>query len=369
MSLLSPTRRSHQKPLERISVRKPAWLGVDVGTHSIKLAIVTHDRPGEWKLNYAQRIPWPSDAEPFASADQFGDALRDVLERSRSGWRTTNLTRAAFSLPKAAISSEDMQVDTDDPATVLTTAAQTMQQLYGSRSEKLAFDVWQPEPVDGGFADPPASQLLWAEPDVVTNSLAAFRACRLTADVLDTPPFTTARASEMMVDSSDSELMIDWGWTRLTLTWILNGRPRFTRFSIQGNVADLVQSVCDAQDLTPSSTELLLARYGLPGETISGFNRVIEKAATDSLQILLDEIDSTLTYLGSRYPRQPINRIILSGGGAAIRNLDQWLSSQIGIDAIQWALPSGVDRTLRQSLWPTPLFAQAAALSGLGCES
>ncbi|WP_166831137.1 pilus assembly protein PilM [Thalassoroseus pseudoceratinae] len=370
MSLLMPARLTHRKQqTERIYGRQTPWLGVDVGTHSIKLAVVTRNRRGQWNLDYAQRIPWPKDAEPFSSADRFGEALHEVLRQAESVWRTKNLTQVAFSLPSSAVSTQDLCHDADDLATIHTTATQTIREIYGSRPEKLAFDVWRPDPVEDSFADPPTSQLLWAEPDVVKNCVEVFRDCRLTAEILDMPPLTTARASEMLEGARESELIVDWGVTRLTLTWILKGRPRFTRYSIQSGVADLVQSINDAQDLTSTDTELVLARYGLPADTISGFNRTIEKTAADSLEVLLDEIDCTLTYLGTRYPRRTIDRIVLSGGGAAIRNLDYWLTSQIGIDSVQWMLPFGDGQATWQSLDPIPLFAHAASLSGLGYES
>ncbi len=317
MSLLSSTRTPHYKRPERRSSRRTPWLGVDVGPHSVKLAVAKLDQRGFWCLDYTQRIPWQKDAEPFASAEHFGKALYEVLRQSQSGWRARGLTQAAFSLPETAVSSEDLAIETEDLATVQTAADQTIRQLYGCRPDKLAFDVWNPVPVEGSFADPPAAQLLWAEPEVVKSCMQAFRNCRLTAEVLDVAPLTTARASEMLTGSCDSELMIDWGSNRLTLTWILDGQPRFTRFSIRGGGEELVQSVCDSHRFSPEEAELLLARYGLPGQNTSGFNRMIEKAAADSLDVLLEEIDCTLTYLKSRYPRQPIDRIILSGGGGS----------------------------------------------------
>ena len=365
-------------PRRRIRRRTTPWLGVDVGTHSVKLAVVGQNAAGHWELLRAKQVAWPYHADPFGSPELLSAALREVLTGSRADWEYPKLRNVAFSLPGCALSRQEVAADSHDATAVERSARAAMQQLYGERSEQLAFDAWLPDAVPNSFADAPSTGLVWADAEVVSQSLAAFRHCRLAADVLDAEPLTTARASELFRTAfsdtqANSELVVDWGATGISLTWLFDGQPRFRRTSIQGGFAEAIQSVAERFSLAVSDAEFMLARYGLPGAGSSiagndGLSQSIESCLTEPLQILLDEFDRTLGFLGSRYPRQPVQRCLLTGGGAAIRRLDAWLSQQTDIPARSWNLPTGRDCLADSSLLPAPVFAHAAALSALAWE-
>ncbi len=118
----------------------------------------------------------------------------------------------------------------------------------------------------------------------------------------------------------------------------------------------------------------MVARYGLLNTDSAerdghGLSRAVEKCLTEPLQLLLGEFDQTLGFLGSRYPRQPVARCLLIGGGAAILHLDRWLAQQTNVPAQSWQLPLGRACQVDVTLLPTPIFAHAAALSALAFES
>ncbi len=356
--------------------RVKPWLGVDIGTSSVKLVIVRPNAAGQWELTCAYQVPWPDHTDPFASPEFLGLALREVLAESRADWECPRLRKVAFSLPQMALSQQAIATESLDAATIEQMTAATIQEIYGDRPSRLAFDTWQPDAVSNSFAGPPSANLVWADPAVVSESLAAFRRCGLVAEVLDTEPLTTARAAELATqgtasndDEPVSEIVIDWGATGITLTWLFDGQPRFQRTSIDGGVADAVQVVQDTFSLSVPEAELMLSRYGLADSGKSGLASAVENCVSDSLQILLDELDRTLSFLSSRFPRQPVTRCLLTGGGAAIRNLDTWLGQQTGLAASVWSLKSHCGCLSQSSLLPAPVFAHAAALSALAWEA
>lgn len=346
------------------------WLGVDVGTCSVKLAVVGQNRFGEWELTRAVCVPWAQDADPFASPEALSESLEQVLQDTRSEWEIPKLRRAAFSLPGLALSYQELSVSSDDVEAVDSQAADAMTQLYGDRPENLAFDAWLPDSAGQSLQDDPQVNLVWADPDVVSRTLLAFKRCGLAAGVLDVAPFTTARAFELFdpMSVSGSELVVDWGASGLSLTWICDGRPRFHRTASHGAFTSALKIVSDALSLPFPECELLLSKYGLTDKLPNGYSAAVDACLAGPLDDLIDEIDQTLAYLSSRYARWPVQRCLLIGGGAAVRHLDGWLGQQTEFDVQVWSLPSPGNSSSKL-LTPDPLFASAAALSALAYES
>ena len=341
--------------VQRLSSRQfTPWLGVDVGTYAVKLAVVARDGMGGARLTHAQRIMWPAGAEPFQSAEQFGQALKGLLRESQSDWAQYGVRTAAFTLPACAFSHQPMNDASE--------AAAAMQDLYQAASDELAFDCWSTPETDD-------VTLVWAEPGVVQAAIKAFGKCGLSADVLDTASFATARASQLASKgTANSELVIDGGAGGITLTWLCNGEVRFNRTSIQGGGMEALEAVAATFSLGIPEAELLLSKYGLPGAVDDELRTRMEVCFIEALELVLQEIDRTVNFLGSRFPRDQVQSCLLIGGGAAIRNLPFWISQQTERPTHVWSLPASGSSQFVCDLRPTPLFAQAAAQSALALE-
>lgn len=331
------------------------WLGVDIGTSAIKLAVVVPDGAGGVRLTHAQRLSWPAGAEPFASAEQFGQTLKQLLRNSHTDWAQHGARTAAFTLPACALSEQSL-TDTNE-------AGATIQGIYQASPDDLAFDCWS-------TSEPDDATLIWADPDVVQGAIKAFAKCGLAADVLDTATFATARASQLAStdECPHSELVVDWGAGGVTLTWLLDGQPRFTRTSIHGGCLEVLETTAATFGLDIPEAELLLSKYGLPGSIDIELSGRIEACLAELLDLVLQEIDRTADFLASRFPGQRVESCLLIGGGAAIRNLPHWISQQTDLPTRVWSLSSDTGSQVVCDLQPAPLFAQAAALSALALD-
>lgn len=348
------------RPLSRFTQRFSSrrftpWLGVDVGTYAVKLAVVVPERANSLRLVHAQRLAWPAGTEPFASAEQFQQALKQILKDTRTDWSHHDVRTAALTLPACALSEQ--------PLADVTEAAASIQQIYQASPGDLAFDSWT-------TSDEDDATLVWADPDVVRGAIKAFTKCGLTADVLDTSTFATARASQLAsADTARSELVVDWSAGGITLTWLLDGQPQFTRTSIHGGCLEVLETIAQTFELDIPEAELLLSRYGLPGSVNVELCTHIEHCLTEPLDFVLQEVDRTVNFLASRYPGRGVESCLLIGGGAAIANLSEWISRQTGLATRAWSLNSTAGSPGDCDLIPAPLFAQAAALSALALES
>lgn len=364
----SPTTKTSRRTRKR---NFTPWLGVDIGTHSVKLATVVPDANDRLTLGSVQRVLWPAGTNPFSSADHFAQALQHLLRETEVEWSQHSPRIAAFSLPACALSEQELPVSASDESAVEAEAVETIRQIYQTAPDSLAFDCWSPPQIEDAFNDDGRATLIWADPNVVGGAVTAFQKCGLQADVLDTPTLVTARASRLDsdVDPAGSELVVDWGAGGITLTWLLDGHTRFSRTSIHGGCQEVVAALADKFHLDALEGELLLSRYGLPGESRTELSVAIEACLAESLDVLHQEIDRTILFLGSRYPRHGVERCLLIGGGAALRNLPAWITRQTDLPTRVWSLPFSTTMFPASDLLPGPLFAQAAALSALAVES
>ena len=93
---------------------------------------------------------------------------------------------------------------------------------------------------------------------------------------------------------------------------------------------------------------------------------MIAELAAEPLSRLIDELNKTLSYFQQQRRDLIPSDGWLLGGGATIRNVAPWLSTQIDIPFNVWRLATRLDGTDWASDAATAMLGPAAALSALG---
>jgi Tfp pilus assembly PilM family ATPase len=235
------------------------------------------------------------------------------------------------------------------------------------------FDYWHSE-ATGSEADAVENTLSLSIPSVWTARVAQdMGECGLVGQVLDGLPLAMARAVALGSPGlTEPVIAIDWGYRNATLCVVRRGRPVFVRALRDCGFAGVLSAVSGSLDLSADEAQKLLRDWGLPDcrqPEAAELQTVIEEVVGDPLAAFTEELARTIAFL--RQQRQSIApaKLLLLGGGAAVRNMAAYLSGKLELPVEMWRLggPHSSDPSLLHT--PIEMLGPAIALSSLAWAS
>jgi Tfp pilus assembly PilM family ATPase len=363
------------------SGRQLGWIGVDVGTSTIKLAQVER-AGGQWRLACSLIVSMgddPDSAPSSAGDGSFARPLSAALQES-VGFRGR---RAALALPLSAMELRTVQLPSGTDDELRTMIDQELSLAVGDSPADRLFDFW-----DTGLrrnSEKVAMRdlaVLSISPRSAEHAAEELLALGLKCQVFDGVPFALARAVAMDSASGGRApvVALDWGFTSVTFVVAVDGQPSFVRSFRDCGVGRVVRSLCNEFGLTVPECGQLLSRYGIPHPETddwgTGLQRMIYDLTAEPIASLLNELEKTFSYLRRQGPGLMPERILLFGGGSTINNCASLLSSRIGIPMQRWqpALLAGEPAWLGREIDHShcarnALFGPAAALSALAFQA
>lgn len=335
------------------------WVGIDVGSRTIKLAQLER-RKGHWVLE--RRWQLQEVAEPFRTQ---AAVAAGELERHRAEFRRARQMfrgrQAAAALSINMTELRQYEIPVGSRGEMRDMLRQELSADGEKSLEECTFDFWEGEGETPEFRRTTAV----AMPEQAAQRLAcdldrAGYACR----VLDALPCALARAATLaQEDPAQPVAVLDLGEQAPTLVVAAGGRPEFTRVLRCGGLHALLQPLREALQLSHAEASQLLLRYGIP-DIASGplpAGGFPTQLLAQPLTRLMDELQRTLEYVAQQPRLQRPERLWLVGGGAAVQRLPQYIENQIQLPVDRWHLPGHQDV-------PMADFAVASALSALAWE-
>jgi Tfp pilus assembly PilM family ATPase len=181
---------------------------------------------------------------------------------------------------------------------------------------------------------------------------------------IDALPLAMGRAIEMVDRRQGTpHLGLDWGYTGATLTAFRGRHPLYSRSLRDCGISRLSGSLAETLGVSMIDAEQLLVERGLPGqEQTSELQELTSQVIADTVQALIDQMDTTLSYIEAEWPGTMVDGMWLFGGGAAVKNMGFHLSEKTGLPVRPWSLPGSRDPEGEGA------FGVAAALSALAWE-
>jgi len=248
------------------ATRRTGWIGIDIGTSTVKAAQVV--RSGrQLRLAAAAVVPrrkgWPiadlSDQPAISSADQIRAALS-----LRADFRGS---RVAATLPMALCDVHvlDRTFDTElHQDRIIRQAIETATQRS---ADHLQFDAWTVEEPDNGRSG--RTNIITA-PQTWTDQLCediarAGGSCQ----AIDGLPLALARAVGMIQQGSHEApaAALDWGFGRATFCLIVDSRPVYVRCLKECGFQRSLEAIAEHLQVTQDEAQRLLVEHGLPGPT------------------------------------------------------------------------------------------------------
>ncbi len=358
-----------------IGKHKRGWIGIELGTHSVRLAQA--DRATGRLRIAASAVVRRTCAEDTLDDDHtagwkgLSQELAAAIERNPEfGGR-----KVACVLPMQQTPISTVDVPAGGVVPRRTLVAGEAKSLFAGERQAPVFDFWDEDPKLTGNA--PSGQkvnVLAASHGIVTEALDELSNAGLTCEVLDGLPFVLARAVGLAYGraSGGPIAAVHWGFSSSTFCIVVGGKPAFTRHLRNCGFSQIVRRAGEALGLSPAEASELLCEYGLPEPNCREGRRkeiqdVIAEIATGSLSEVAEELTKTISFLQMQYPKLLPQRLCLFGDGATLANVTPLLTEKVGLPTDVWRLPDGEDQA---DLPPqTNQLGAAVALSTLAWSS
>ncbi len=351
-----------------ISTQRTGWIGIDLGTRSLKLAQVDRIQ-GVFHLRQAvclpRPTPWPRD-ETAMLRPQSSAELIQAAKSLGAQWKGRF---AACVLPMQLSPIHNMDVPADCTADDLPRWVQT--QLASQRD--MAFDYWQ---VPAVAKSPQAGEVVAV---TLKNAWAGqvpkdLQTAGLTCEILDAVPTALARAAllDTSLPAHEPVALVDWGYASILCCIAVNGTACFTRRFRAPGLGELLESLQESLGVDDEEATMLLQQYGFPEPGFAGredgIARTVAELCKGHAEPILAECRRTWKYLQVHRKELCPREARLTGGGATIRHAAEYLAARGEMPVQCWRF-SASDGDESSANCPPVLLAAAISLSALAWES
>lgn len=128
--------------------------------------------------------------------------------------------------------------------------------------------------------------------------------------------------------STAAQVVIDVGYKSADLVILLNGEPRLTR-AIPTGIEAIIRSAAQNLNIDEKQAQQFVFKFGLSSDKLEG---QIYQAIISTVDLLTGEIDKSIKFFLSRYGTQPIERLIVTGGAAALPEFPLHLANKFSLN-------------------------------------
>lgn len=364
--------------------KRIGWIGVDVGTHAVKLAQAVRTSAG-LRVHRAAVIQRTSD---WSSDDALG---RDQPCSSRAEIRAA-LEAGGFSgrdavcvPPMNVCELRGLNVPPGTEHERRTIIGDELGEEWAERRSQMEFDFWE---LESGRADKGTDVF---NVNVLATSrpwvLQLGRDCQqagLNCWAVDGLPLALSRAVGLVDSQAGGRrvLAVDWGYSNATLCIVGGNRPLYARrihdcgfgkvldsvMKVFGVTLDEAQHLVDTQGITaPETPPQPSASAG--NEPVAPVDKRTQAAMTDAAEGTIEElarqIGRTLKFMDAQRRHLHPTAIWLMGGGASMCNVGPYLARALDMPVNIWKMSAEAEDIPCASGQRSAVFGNAVALSAL----
>jgi type IV pilus assembly protein PilM len=310
--------------------KSPPLIGADVSSSAIKMVELTSAGIGNYRIERYAIESLPKDSVVDGNINNL-DAVCDALKRchKRLG---TNIKNLALALPNAAVISKKILVPAGQSEEELEVQVETEANQYIPFSldeVNLDFQVLGPAP---NSPDDVEVLIAASRKEKIEDRVAAAEAAGLKATVMDVDLYAAQAAYESMaIGAAENEkdqniAMVDVGASTMTVNVLRNGQSIYLREQPFGG-NELTQEIQNKFGLSADEAEVAKRDGGLPEE----YENDVLRPFVDKMGL---EISRALHFFFSSTPYNQVSQIVLSGGCAAIPDVDAAISKRTQVTTV-----------------------------------
>jgi len=319
-------------------------VGLDIGSHSIKLVEIDHTKQGRILKNFGI-VGLPPDAIVEGSikdTELVSSAIKTLFKNLRVRNKNVVTSISGFSVIVKKISLEKME-ESKLESTIQGEAEQYIP--FDINDVNLDFDILTygeefgaevdaegerpEEKEEKAKSDQMEVMLVAAKRDIVEDYQTLISLAGLQAQILDVDAFALQNAFEISSDEAEPEgcfALVNVGAEELGINAVKRGVSMFTRDSSYGGsqVTDAIMA-----EFKVSFEEAEKIKLG--GTTLETKRGALEEIFTSVISEWVQEINRALDFVASTYPDEAIEKIFVSGGSSRISGFQNYLQMETGI--------------------------------------
>jgi type IV pilus assembly protein PilM len=315
--------------------KKNQLIGLDIGSHAIKLVEIEDSKKGKILKNFGM-IGLPREAiveGAIREIEIVSAAIKNLLKNLKIKNKNVATSVSGYSVIVKKISiakRENFEME----STIQEEAEQyipfdihdvNLDFEILSATEDQNFDESEEKKQESGLMD---VMLVAAKKDVVEDYISLLQITGLTPAVLDVDAFALQNAFELSSEKTDGcYALVNVGAEELGINVIKNGVSIFTRDSSFGGF-QINEGIMASFEVDYDKAE----EIKLGGAKLEGKDRgKLEEVLTSVISGWVNEIKRALDFLITTYPDQTIEKVLLSGGSCRIPGFQKYLETQIDI--------------------------------------
>jgi type IV pilus assembly protein PilM len=319
--------------------RKYQLVGLDIGSHSVKLVEIEHEKRGRVLKNIGIiGIPHESVVEGSIREMQ---VVASAIKKLFRGLKVRN-KKVATSISGYSVIIKKVSIPKKDQLDLEKTVQQEAEEFipFDIKDVNLDFDVLAPQQgtseEEEGEKDDSRTDLVLvaAKKAVVEEYIRLLDLAGLTPMVLDVDAFALENALEMgMADPEESgcNAIVHIGAEELIINIVNRGASIFTRDSNYGG-SQINLAIMGSLDVTYEEAE----RIKLGGIPLDEHKQTVTDIFLTTTASWIQEIRRALEFVASTYPDLTINRIILSGGSCRLPGLRELLARETALEVVEF---------------------------------
>lgn len=306
---------------------KSRIIGLDIGTTAIRAAEMSFDSAGPGRgpatLVRVAEVPLPPDAVRDAEVAE----PQTVSSAIKQLW-----AKGSFSSHDAVIGVGNQRVivrDLDLPWLPIEQLKQSLpfqtQELLPVSTDDALLDYFPTGEYDGPDGRMVQGMFVAAVKDTVIANVLAVESAGIVPSMVDLNAFALVRGLVRGDQEDQVVALVDIGARVTTVVVVDGGMPRLARIIPAGG-QDATDAVASALRTTGVEAERIKREVGVGTNVGPDFADAAD-AVSSTTRTLVEAIRSTFGYYGGHNPGRPIGSLVLTGGGAMLHGLGQYLAS------------------------------------------
>jgi type IV pilus assembly protein PilM len=147
-------------------------------------------------------------------------------------------------------------------------------------------------------------------------------------DVIAFEPNNLALARSLSSPDAAPQLLLDMGNRTTDLVIVMNGSPHLTR-SIPTGVESVIKAAMQNLNIDEKQADQFVFKFGLSKEKLEG---QVYQAISNSVDILVSEIEKSIKFFSTRYNGTKLDRMIVTGGASIIPEFPLYLANKFSLN-------------------------------------
>jgi len=175
--------------------------------------------------------------------------------------------------------------------------------------------------------------LIAAVKEAVLGNVKAAQLAGLTTVEVDLIPFALSRVLVTRPQLAGTVALVDIGANTSSVVIAKDGVPQFVRIIPTGG-SDLTEALRTGLETDTERAEMMKRSLGLPTGAVALEHQPAAEIIYQVTSELLNSIRNTINYFGNTRPTNPVQRIVLSGGGSLMPGLAPALAELSRLDVV-----------------------------------